>query len=828
MAGAHPRAIAFTIIVLLLLYYSNTQPSSSGRQKQIQVVVGQQRAALHVLNASVYEDFQSETVVQDKWLNLTGFRELDNYAWRLLPEVRKGSRNQLEHIAGREGLDILDGTSRSTLLQYQNVTGSVVGRWVRSRVTDGFQAPHVNLSAVVPNVAYATSKYGRNITGLEGKTRLRLSQTLESANNINVAAISARLTLQDESSYGDGWESTLHGVHFRDCGDILLSTTSEKFAGIFGLPHFALSARAYQLAQNYLGATLTEDINLQEANPVAVMTPWTSKMINADERTLTPLCELIVYLHQNSPGDVFMGDDINSSATNQSQLEQLETELRFPTGRFFPPVPKLQMSMLVFSPDCGFILESRGPPDYPPQEGFHLEGTKIETYLSRERFYILIFIVVLVLQLQLLINQMKSASTPSSRSRISVYTIAILSLGNSFMWLAFLAESYFIDSMFLVMNVVAFLAFLEGSFFGMKFLLDIWTVQEPERTERRRAPRQQSAEATSAFEVSTEAVSAVSAAPSGHNTPTPVQTQPVPSSVFTASDTLPLPVTARYADDTGANALLLPSTQNDAANPVNSQPLRSFGTLYVRFYLLLLFIAFLSISAATSWPPVLRSAYANLLSFLYISFWTPQIYRNITRNCRKALSWTFVVGQSVCRLAPIAYFWGIQDNVLFVETDVSMLIVFGVWLWIQILALVGQQFIGPRFFVSERWWWVPPAWDYHLILRENVEDGTMPLGLNTGRSAQDGPEPLLLTVTESGKMVFECAICMQNERHLSFQQLVKWVMQGGFRGSWSDVHIWSRHVDTSSMPRAWKLGWGIDCNVLYAENLYRPYRKNTQ
>jgi len=805
MAGAYPRAVAVIIVVLLLLYYSNTQPSSSGHEKQIQVVVAEQRVALRVLNTSVYEDFPAETIVQDKWLNLTGFRESDNYAWRLLPQAQERARYQLEHVAGKEGLDLLDGTSSSTLFYYQNVTGWVLGRWVRSRITDGIQAPHVNLSAVAPDVAYATTKYGRNITGSGGKIQLRLSEKPSSTNNFNITNISARLTLQDESSYGDGWEIVLHGVHFRDCGGILLSTTSEKFAGIFGLPHFALSARAYQLARTYLGVTLIEDVQVQEANPGTVMNPWTSEMINADESTLTPLCEMIVYLHQHPLGNVFIKKENDSSATDQSDLQQLETELRFPTGKANQPVPKLQMSMLVFSPDCGFVLESRGPPDYASQEDLHLQGTKLETYLSTGKCYVLIFILVLVLQLQLLIKQMKNASTPSSRSRISVYTIAILSLGNSFMWLAFLAESYFIDSMFLIMNVVAFLAFMEGSFFGMKFLLDIWTVQEPERTERRRIPREQSA--GTAFDMTTGAVSAGSMAPSSNNLPA--------SAVFAVSDTLPLPVTARHPVDTGTTPILLLSTQNDSANPVNTPTRRSFGTLYVRFYLLLLFIAFLSISAATSWPRALRSTYANLLSFLYLSFWIPQIYRNIARNCRKALSWMFVVGQSVCRLAPIAYFWGIQDNVLFVETDVKMLMVFTAWLWVQILALIGQQFLGPRFFVSEKWWWVPPAWDYYPILRENPEDGIMPIGLDTGSPSNDDPGQSHRTLNNVGKRGFECAICMQNVEAPVVPESDRVGTASTFAGLMERRAYMvtpCRHIFHSSCLETW-LGYRLQCPV---------------
>ena len=59
-------------------------------------------------------------------------------------------------------------------------------------------------------------------------------------------------------------------------------------------------------------------------------------------------------------------------------------------------------------------------------------------------------------------------------------------------------------------------------------------------------------------------------------------------------------------------------------------------------------ILFLSLAAA-SWQPSVRAGYFNLLAFAYLSMWTPQIYRNVYRNCRQALSWPFVAGQSVLR-----------------------------------------------------------------------------------------------------------------------------------------------------------------------------------
>lgn len=109
--------------------------------------------------------------------------------------------------------------------------------------------------------------------------------------------------------------------------------------------------------------------------------------------------------------------------------------------------------------------------------------------------------------------------------------------------------------------------------------------------------------------------------------------------------------------------------------------------------------------------------------------WVPQIYRNVIRNCRRALKWKFVVGQSILRLAPLAYFWLDADNFLFARTEPHSFLVLSLWVWLQIFVLATQDIVGPRFCVPKDW--TPDAWDYHPVLREdNVEAGALPIGLN--------------------------------------------------------------------------------------------------
>lgn len=515
---------------------------------------------------------------------------------------------------------------------------------------------------------------------------------------------------------------------------------------MFALPQFAPSEVAFSLAQQLLNKTLANTITQQESSlDIAALNPWSSSPHSPSDMTFPiPHCEYIVYLQQH-PTDL-----------TDTELRSIEEELRFPTGASLPTAPPLKMSALLFSPDCGFVLESKGPPDYGPQVEMHLTGPKIESYLGLAKRCILAFAIVICAEISLLMRQMKDTSTPSTRSRVSFYTVAMMAMGDGFACMGFIVVSMLVDSAFLPLTSTAFVAFLCVSFFGMKFLMDIWTVQAPERQERERR------------EAAANPTTATSTAPA-----------PSPPAIITAAgaDTLPLPVTASRPADTGATPVILPpdqdigaaETDDAAATPAATQTTlgsarQEMGALYSRFYVSLLSILFLSLHAM-SWPTTIRSLYTNLLAFSYLSFWIPQIYRNVIRNCRKALRWEFVVGQSILRLIPFIYFYTVTDNVLFFKTDMIAFYLLAGWVWIQVWALVSQEILGPRFFVPDGW--APPAYDYHPILHEDDEEAgaTMPIGFTqaTTESPSSASKPGETSTSSSkGKKTFDCAICMQN------------------------------------------------------------------
>lgn len=775
-----PRVLILLFLLLILWASPETQTISPSQQRELDHLVVQERHALAVLDSTSHGDLDTE---HNKWINVTGLRKQDGYAWNLLPRVRERAQQQADAIflawdtSNEHEKDLIEDdvseaiNGSSTKLSadqiiplYQNVTGIVHGHWVRSKVASGTVAPTLNLTNLVRGLAYTTNRYSRNVTGPEGELRFRLDETKSDYldfGNTSVREVTGELTIQDESSSGDGWEMTLHGVHYPHDGRIVLTTTSQRFAGIFALPHFTLSRDSFASARQLLNKTLSGAIKTQEsASETNTFSPWSSSpQSQSDPLFPTPHCEYIVYIQQH-PID-----------TGLSDVESIESELRCPTGRSNIPSPSLKMSALLFSPDCGFVLESKGPPDYAPQHGRHLQGPKMETYIRSGRRAILAFAVIVCAELWVLLRQMREASTPSTRSRISFYTVGMMALGDEFMCMSFLVISILLDAAFLPLVATAFLAFLCASFFGMKFLMDIWTVQGPERDERRRQRERHNAAGNPAPVLSTSAPSAVISPPGADILPLPV-TAPRPAS----PDVLPIAPQQSQGPSVGNQTPTNPTPNQPTTQlaPVDTAR-RELSALYTRFYLLLVVLLFLTLYS-TTWPPVLRTIYIRLLSMSYLSFYIPQIHRNIMRNCRKALQWRFVAGQSLLRLLPFSYFYLHTDNVLFVEADSNWVVALVGWVWFQICILASQELFGPRFFVPKACTkWIPPAYDYHPILREEDEESglSMPIGFTqatasspdetaTSSSSSNAPQGDKRDDYCKGKRSFDCAICMQN------------------------------------------------------------------
>lgn len=731
--------------------------------------------ALDVLNTSHWHDFSPLQNKNDKvkpsYLNLTGFREDDGLAWEDLGRFRERtlefSRYAVPAIGDGSSWDAGEGEALWT-----NASGTVHGEWVKRQGSVARSYESYNLSKTAPNMDWVNDKasWARNITGHSGRMLLRIEgnktvdqyEGLPAATTTPVAgglirSVKGTTTVEDSSGSGQSWEMRLWGVHWPRQGVILMTTTSEKFEGIFGLPHLAPSEEFFQSSQRLLNQSIARTIARKEENMFVDQTvPWTSDLENPMYTTNpSPHCEYIMYaqVHPPSRAQLNLNSVDQTKDDMRSVLDAIESELHSPQGAPIPRIPELQMSAVIYSPDCGFFLESKGPPDFGRGEARHLRGMKSEVHIYQAKSWILIYAAVVFVQVNLLKNQMRESCTPSTMGRVSFWTITMMLMIDGMTFVTAATWMLSVGATFLPALALIFAAFLSMTI-GGSFLAKIHEVQLPEARPRR--GREQTAN-TSVAASTTTTTSVPSPPTTTLNPPSADNMLPAPVTASQQARPLPQPVIIPSDQDIDAEiaATELTAPGTTAAEPSTSPP--SFQSIVGRMMLFSLCFIFLSVSSMT-WYPHIRSVFLNVCVLLYLSFWVPQIYRNIRRNCRRALAWPFVLGQSVLRLLPIAYFWVKEDNFLYARPERHAFLIFCAWIWIQLFILAAQDIVGPRFGIPSGW--TPDAWDYHPILREDsLEAGGLPIGLvadmDKVRSDDDH------TKKPSPMRAIDCAICRE-------------------------------------------------------------------
>lgn len=768
-----PQENARLLIFVILIFWLVTSPNDAGGPTRYGFAavtrrLQRQRQAQLVLNSTKWGDFaprlkDGQRDFTPRYLNLTGFREEDGFAWedfgRFKDRCDEWSRNARGSSNADKDLWDVGGPAEPT---WQNVTGVVTGEWIRRPGSVGRYASKYNLTELAPDVDWiARPEWNYNVTGQHGKIILNLDDKDTWTNykddegkddpNGLVREITATVNMQDEASSSSSWDMRFHGVHWPKQGILLLSSTSEKFAGIFGLPHLAPGPKFFRSSQQLLNRTIDDVLRRKERTRFSdPSTPWASSVEpQGDGLNPAPHCEYVLYAQVHPLGPEQLGTgarapDDKSQSTLGSLVADMEQELRNPTGAPVPSIPELQVSMVMWSPDCSYFLESKGPPIYPSVEGRHLVGKKDEILVYGGKISLMFFAFIFFCQVYLLKAQMRESSTPSTVGRVSFYTASIMLLADGLIFAAASAWSLSASTTLLPSLLVTLMAFLSMSLGGV-FLGEVYKVQEPERRNREREQAVVAAATNPTPAATPPPHQAAAPAPATDSLPLPVTaarpvTAPSPPVIIPSDQDIDAEIAQNAAD--GASAIPRPATTPATTTAQPAVPARptTFSSVSGRFILLGMFILFLSL-AATSWPAPYRAFYVNSMSFLYFSLWLPQIWRNIQRNSRRAYSWPFMVGQSVLRACPFAYFYCFDDNILFARPDRTAFCLLVAWLYVQLVFLAFQDILGPRYGIPKGW--APEAWDYHRILREDdLESGGLPIGLVTSDAVDEAGQSL--------------------------------------------------------------------------------------
>jgi hypothetical protein len=234
----NPRVVTIFIFLLIFFVFPDTLTTvHGGADHRLDQALARELTAFELLNSTHYGYFDPQN---NHWLNVTGFKEQDGFAWDALNAVKARAKEQAEHILGRdEASKALSGDSAVDLPMYHNISGHIRGSWVRSQIESKFQKPQLNLTAFLPSDARVQRPFERNLTGDGGNLRFEFSEkgTEKTYNGIRVLDMKADVVIADETSAGDGWSVVLYGQHFVDAGHMILTTSSAKY-GIYILAEY--------------------------------------------------------------------------------------------------------------------------------------------------------------------------------------------------------------------------------------------------------------------------------------------------------------------------------------------------------------------------------------------------------------------------------------------------------------------------------------------------------------------------------------------------------------------------------------------------------------
>jgi mitofusin len=160
-------------------------------------------------------------------------------------------------------------------------------------------------------------------------------------------------------------------------------------------------------------------------------------------------------------------------------------------------------------------------------------------------------------------------------------------------------------------------------------------------------------------------------------------------------------------------------------------------------------------------------------------------------------------------LTPIVYCYTKQNNTLSIDVDWTAAYILVGWVWLQVLILASQQFLGPRLFVKESW--CPPAYDYHPMLHDDEDDieagATVPIGFVASASqAKDKDANTKEKGSSDDRKIFDCAICM-NEIDVPVITRTNGKERSGMGSSWLERRNYMvtpcRHIFHSECLEGW-------------------------
>ncbi|KAI5956734.1 hypothetical protein KGF54_000351 [Candida jiufengensis] len=477
----------------------------------------------------------------------------------------------------------------------------------------------------------------------------------------NAIVVKMELNLKDYKEIEDH-RIGLSGVYFQDIGSIIATSNSAKFLGSYGLSHMTMDNKNFEIAKKlmtqYNNMRDDKDINLDDMN--------NSIFKSIDQ------CEMIIFIQ------------LNKTEYNHDELRYIDTELKNPTGRPLPKkIPDLSIKeFLIYSPDCGINLINK------PNTEFI--GERSEVYKNQIRKVLTGLLVLVTIQLYLIFNQVNEARTPGQLSVISCKTLYFFGFQDSLLALISLLLSTVATDLYLILACIATIAFISCGVFEIRFMVSVLTTQANER-------------GTTWWEIMR-----------GSSQENVLETTPEPIQENPEGPILPISNPAAPPQPTE-------TTTNEPIPNQAWQETSYSNSIFASGFTLSIISMFL-IFSATQWRVKYRIIFEYISLIIINSYWIPQFLRNTLKNRSKSFTWKFIFGTNIIKIIPIYYFTLFKSNPARHRYDPILCILITIWLSLQILLLVLQNYFGARFWINEKW--LPKAYDYQPILTiRDLEEG---------------------------------------------------------------------------------------------------------
>ncbi|PPR03221.1 hypothetical protein CVT26_008069 [Gymnopilus dilepis] len=358
-------------------------------------------------------------------------------------------------------------------------------------------------------------------------------------------------------------------------------------------------------------------------------------------------------------------------------MQALENELQNPTGITTVPAPKLSISALLVSKECGIMYEMK-----------NTEGLRSRMFFRKVTTYAGLTAVAYLLILILSARQTDRSRTPSGISRVSRWTFLTQATMDSVSFaghitFAILAEGRPSLSLIAPAFLACILFIHEAQFAALVHQIQGPEDYVPPATSPENLDRVENQERNDTQEPLLPVVSPSATATPPSDNSTPIATNPA-------------------------------ATQPNTNGPVPT----SFYSFFIhqlrtdpQAKLWLSMVIFLTFIVRVILSPLLSMLF---VAVTYSSVWLPQIIRSVRRGRTSGLSKEYVFGTTLCRLYMTLYFLACPKNVLEIEPRP--------WVWalavfvaLQAVLVILQDIFGPSFFLPAKLAYTIP-YDYHPLI----------------------------------------------------------------------------------------------------------------